>query len=322
MLPGIRRTFIAGLGAVTLLTACGASGGPPAAQAPQQPPAPLAALEDQAGPPAPNGRRYPQVPDEPGPLGQQLGEVEQALARDDLDADALASLAHRQQVLYRRWSLRPAWDSAVLAALPAQLRPRAQRQVDARREFLAMHRRAPVADQLPAWRILTPLPAERLQAAYRKAERETGIDWATLAAINLVETGMGRLQGLSVAGARGPMQFLPSTWAEPGVGRGSIDNPEDAIAAAGRYLARRGGKQNLANAIWGYNNSWHYVRAVQTYADLMRHDPRAFRAFHGWQIHYASPSGDLWLPEGSEHLQPVPVADHLRQAPWSAPPAR
>ena len=31
---------------------------------------------------------------------------------------------------------------------------------------------------------------------------------------------------------------------------------------------------------------------------------------------------DLWLPEGSEHLQPVPVVDHLRKAPWSAPPAR
>ncbi|MEB3239071.1 MAG: transglycosylase SLT domain-containing protein [Cyanobacteriota bacterium] len=319
MLPGIRRTFIAGLGAVTLLTACGASGDSPP---PQAPPSTQAALDDQAGPPAPNGRRYPRVPELPTPLGRQLGQVEEALASDDLTPEGLAALAHRQQVLYRRWSLRPEWDSTVLAALPAQLRPRAERQVGARREFLAMHRRAPVADRLPAWRILTPLPADQLQAAYRRAEKATGIDWATLAAINLVETGMGRLQGLSVAGARGPMQFLPSTWAEAGIGKGSIDNPEDAIAAAGRYLVRRGGRQNLPQAIWGYNNSWHYVRAVQTYADLMRDNPRAFRAFHAWQIHYASPSGDLWLPEGTEHLQPLPVAEHLRQAPWSAPPAR
>ena len=183
MLPGIRRTFIAGLGAVTLLTACGASGDPPT---PQAPPSTQAALDDQAGPPAPNGRRYPRVPELPTPLGRQLGQVEEALASDDLTPEGLAALAHRQQVLYRRWSLRPEWDSTVLAALPAQLRSRAERQVGARREFLAMHRRAPVADRLPAWRILTPLPADQLQAAYRRAEKATGIDWATLAAINLV----------------------------------------------------------------------------------------------------------------------------------------
>jgi hypothetical protein len=30
---------------------------------------------------------------------------------------------------------------------------------------------------------------------------------------------MGRIDGVSVANAQGPMQFLPSTWAEAGIGR-------------------------------------------------------------------------------------------------------
>ncbi len=45
---------------------------------------------------------------------------------------------------------------------------------------------------------------------------------------------MGRIRGLSVAGARGPMQFIPETWAR--WGRGDIDSPRDSILAAGRYL--------------------------------------------------------------------------------------
>ncbi len=34
--------------------------------------------------------------------------------------------------------------------------------------------------------------------------------WYYLAAINLIETRMGRIDGLSTAGAQGPMQFLPA----------------------------------------------------------------------------------------------------------------
>jgi membrane-bound lytic murein transglycosylase B len=264
------------------------------------------------------------VPAQAKPLGEQLAQVEEALQALPATANdaELIPLAHRQQVLYRTWSRQPAWDAEVFAALTAKLRPAAQLQLQARREFLAMHTKSAAPKELPAWRIAPPAPLATLETAYRKAEQDTGIDWATLAAINLVETGMGRLRGLSVAGARGPMQFLPSTWAEAGIGKGSIDNPADAIAAAGRYLVRRGGRSNLPQAIWGYNNSWHYVRAVQNYASLMRQEPRRLREFHAWQIHFASPAGDLWLPEGYEQRQPIAIATYLQQAPWSAPPAR
>ena len=49
---------------------------------------------------------------------------------------------------------------------------------------------------------------------------EFGIDWTYLASIHLVETRMGRIRGTSVAGAQGPMQFIPATWASYGPFRG------------------------------------------------------------------------------------------------------
>lgn len=319
MLARIHRTPVAVLAAVVVLSACGA-GQAPNSNATVQPAA--TPWPTAAGVKAPNGRAYPQVPTTAIALGEQLQQVETALSTMAPDAPEFAALAHRQQVLYRRWSHHSDWDAAVLKQLSANQRSAAERQVQARREFLAMHRNRPAPAQLPAWRIVAPRPAAELLSHYKEAERQTGIDWATLAAINLVETGMGRLQGLSVAGARGPMQFLPTTWDEPGIGAGSIDDPGDAIAAAARYLVRRGGPENLPQAIWGYNNSWNYVRAVQTYAALMREDPSRFHQFHQWQIHYASPDGDLWLPEGYEQFQPLPVATYLQQAPWSSPSAR
>ena len=263
MFAGIRRSSLALLAAVALLTACGA--GRQSEAISQEPPAPQP--QYPAGVTAPSGRSYPSVPKAAVPLAQQLNRVEKQLAEMSPSAAGFAPLAHRQQVLYRQWSHHPDWDAAVLQQLKPELRSVAQRQVQARREFLAMHRHSPAPAQLPAWRISPPISADALLQHYKQAEQDTGIDWATLAAINLVETGMGRLQGLSVAGARGPMQFLPSTWAEPGIGAGSIDDPGDAIAAAARYLVRRGGPENMPQAIWGYNNSWNYVRAVQTYAD-------------------------------------------------------
>ena len=148
----------------------------------------------------------------------------------------------------------------------------------------------------------------------------TGIEWEVLAAVNLVETGMGRIDGISVANAQGPMQFLPTTWAEPGIGAGNIRDPHDAIQAAARYLVRRGGLQDIRRGLWGYNNSDYYGRAVLLYASLMKEDPAAYTGLYHWEIHFNAAAGDLWLPVGYNQPQRITVERHLQANPASRSP--
>ena len=97
-----------------------------------------------------------------------------------------------------------------------------------------------------------------------------GLRWQVLAAIGQVESGHGRDVGPSSAGALGPMQFMPSTWAFSGVdgdgdGKADIMNPFDAVPAAALYLCRAGaanGEQGLYDAIFSYNHADWYVKLV------------------------------------------------------------
>ena len=265
-------------------------------------------------------RSYPRVPSHPQKIAALLNSVETALRDPATAAGSLPDLGHQQQVIYRVLSANPTLSSQVIAALPAEWRSVAERHLAARGEFLRMGRsRRPTV--LPAWRIIAPEPAENLLAYYRKAELATGIEWEVLAAVNLVETGMGRIDGISVANAQGPMQFLPTTWAEAGIGHGNIRDPHDAIQAAARYLVRRGGLRDIRQGLWGYNNSDYYGRAVLMYASLMREDPRAYIGLYHWEIHFNAADGDLWLPVGYNQAKPIPVGDYLNNHPTSRPPA-
>src|SRR5262249_51362094 len=152
------------------------------------------------------------------------------------------------------------------------------------------------ASTVPDWQVLSPLPARELLADYRAAERETGIDWTYLAAIHLVESGMGRIHGTSRAAAQGPLQFRPPTWAE--VGQGDIPVDHDAILAAGRYLVRRGGPGDMARALRGYNDDARYVDAVVAYARVMQADPSAYDGYHAWRVFFRTDHGAFLLPEG------------------------
>ena len=280
----------------------------------------VALPEDPALPRQADGRHYPLVPVDAAELAELLTAVETALRDPATPAGQLPRLGHQQQVIYRQLSQDHARSEAVLALLDPAWRSVAERHLAARLEFLSMQRRSRPLAALPAWRIIEPAPADELLAHYRKAAAATGIEWEVLAAINLVESGMGRIDGVSVANAHGPMQFLPSTWNQPGVGAGDIRDPHDAIQAAARYLVRRGGLQDIRKGLWGYNNSDYYGRAVLLYASLLRDDPQAYIGLYHWEIHVNTEAGDLWLPVGYAQNGPIPVSAYLQQVPASAPP--
>jgi membrane-bound lytic murein transglycosylase B len=152
---------------------------------------------------------------------------------------------------------------------------------------------------LPAWRIVEPTPEQELRAAYEEAQSKTGVPWQYLAAVNFVETKFGRIRGTSIAGAQGPMQFLPSTWKQYGKG-GDINSDRDAIAAAARFLQAKGAPGDMRRALFRYNNSTRYVDAVSTYAQNMINDPTWFSDYHGWNVVYRWTEGDVYLMPGYE----------------------
>jgi membrane-bound lytic murein transglycosylase B len=102
-------------------------------------------------------------------------------------------------------------------------------------------------------------------ASFKAAGTKYGIPWDVLAAIGKVESDFGANDGPSSAGALGPMQFKPSTWALYGDG-GNIMDPADAIPAAARLLAANGAPGDLQQAIFAYNHSAAYVQLVLSQA--------------------------------------------------------
>jgi len=106
---------------------------------------------------------------------------------------------------------------------------------------------------------------------YARAEAASGVDARLLRAVHQVETGgSGSTNRKSYAGAQGPMQFLPSTWARHGKdgngdGVADINNVEDAIFSAAFYL-KACGYPNVKKALWGYNPSTSYYNKVMNLA--------------------------------------------------------
>ena len=311
---------------VVLLGACGGTdepaplaggseGGVSTTEAPPDAPtstsSPPASSTSPAPPPSPP-RHVPALAPSPDALAEQLAAAEQAIRDPDTPEEELRRQAHLQQVAYRVLAERPTWQEAVVAALPADLHEAARLQLAARAEFRSMNTNPP--DDVPAWRIVPPAPVDELRGHYQEAEDEYGVPWEYLAAINLVETGMGRIRGDSSAGAQGPMQFIPSTWAR--FGEGDVRDPHDAILAAGRYLAHHGGADgDLDGALFRYNNDVRYVRGVTAYAQIIEADPATYRGFHAWQVWYASEAGDLVLPEGYHRTDPQPAAQYAQEHP-------
>ncbi|WP_019731262.1 lytic transglycosylase domain-containing protein [Mycobacterium avium] len=248
---------------------------------------------------------------DPAQLGDDLVADERALRDPGTSEPALTAAAHREQAAYRAIARHPEWEAAARGRIPPELIDVYDRNVDARRQLTAL---TPVRNTLPAWRIEPPAPADELLGYYHQAEAESGVGWNYLAAINFIETRFGSIVGASTAGAQGPMQFLPSTFAGYGQG-GDIHSPRDSILAAGRYLAANGFAADRDHAIYAYNHASEYVRAVDQYAALMAADPATFAAYYRWDVYCFTTAGDVLLPIGYDASSPIPAADYVAAHP-------
>ena len=102
------------------------------------------------------------------------------------------------------------------------------------------------------------IPAGYLPLYAAAAGRCPGLPWTVLAGVGKVESDHGRDPGPSPAGALGPMQFEPATWAAyrtdgDGNGRADVTDPADAIPAAADYLCALGAARDVRGALVAYN---------------------------------------------------------------------
>ncbi|WP_137122956.1 peptidoglycan DD-metalloendopeptidase family protein [Segeticoccus rhizosphaerae] len=118
-----------------------------------------------------------------------------------------------------------------------------------------------------------PIPAP-VKGYYAAAASRYKIPWTLLAGIGMEETGHGRNNHTSSAGAQGLMQFMPATWASYGVdgdgdGRADIHNDADSVMSAANYLTAAGatkGPEGVRRALFAYNHAQWYVGDVLWYA--------------------------------------------------------
>ena len=124
--------------------------------------------------------------------------------------------------------------------------------------------------------VSTNVPTSGVPASYLMLYKASaakycpGLSWTVLAAIGEIESGNGANNGPSSAGALGPMQFMPATWAEWGIdgfgqtGTPDIMNPLDAVPSAARMLCAdgAGNTATLRGAIFAYNHATWYVDEV------------------------------------------------------------
>ncbi|MFE6649677.1 transglycosylase SLT domain-containing protein [Nocardioides sp. NPDC057772] len=300
------RTRLAALTAITALSALVAGcGGEPLSDPVRSP----STSSSSAASPVPSPVPSPAATslDDPSvPLAERLAQALATVASGESGSGDVRDAALFEQTTARSLARGPRGKAdEVLGALGRADRAQLRSDIAAARELMAMTDPQP---KLPDWRIVTPPTPGELRPLYRRAQRETGTPWEYLAAVHLVETRMGRIRGTSTAGAQGPMQFLPSTFAQYGAG-GDINDPGDAIMAAGRMLANNGAPRDMAGALWAYNHSDRYVAAVSAYAEQMRRSPAAYDLYWHWQVLYRHQSGTMLLPEGYPGEKAVRIAD-------------
>ncbi|HSR23000.1 MAG TPA: lytic transglycosylase domain-containing protein, partial [Candidatus Eisenbacteria bacterium] len=156
----------------------------------------------------------------------------------------------------------------------------------------------------------------------------SGIDWTVLAGVLEVECDFGRHCGVSSAGAVGPAQFEPGTWAVYGVdgsGDGRTDpwEPADAVAGAANYLKAlgAGSAAGVRAALCRYNAGG--TPAFQACMDGAQ-SPDYADSVMAWAVRYRGPSiggGSLpavlpipnagWVQRVSTPQWPADLAAHM-----------
>ena len=216
----------------------------------------------------------------PAVLAAQLVRADAAL-----HAHVTVSAALEQQRIVLRLSDHPALARKVIRLLPSKLARDVTDDVLAHRELARLTPQRP----LSAFRVGPAAAAAQLRAYYVEAQRRSAIPWEVLAAVNYVESVFGRVRQSSVAGAQGPMQFMPSSWRA--YGHGNVHDPHQAILGAARFLHAAGGSVDERAALHRYNPSWAYVDAIERYAGRIRRDPGAFLVFYVRRLIVRTPAG-------------------------------
>lgn len=247
-------------------------------------------------PPGPHA----QLPGKPRNLASDLTDVTRALV---VDIDTRYKTADRpnrrmlleglyQQRIYRTMASNSHLGKKVIEHLTGSIKASARSILHAQSALRSLVTKP--KKHVPDFRLANPEPPANLKRYYQEGERRFGIKWQALAALNFVESKFGRILGPSSAGAKGPMQFLPSTWARYGAG-GDIWDPHDSIIAAARYLHASGGPKDMRRALYTYNHSTAYVQAVLTYMHRMQANEAMYYEFYTWQVFYVTRHGDVQL---------------------------
>jgi len=133
----------------------------------------------------------------------------------------------------------------------------------------------------PSVLAMSDIPPAFLALYIRAARTCLGLRWGVLAGIGKLESDHGRStapgvhSGANFAGAEGPMQFEPATFAQYATdgdhdGQLSTYDPGDAIYTAAALLCANGAASGtpagIRQAVFAYNHSWPYVNEVLSWA--------------------------------------------------------
>ena len=155
-----------------------------------------------------------------------------------------------------------------------------------------------------------------------------GLPWTVLAATGTVESGNGTStlpgvhSGANSAGAEGPMQFEPATFAtydQPvppgGANPPSPYDPTDAVYAAARDLCANGAANgaNLAAAVYAHNHaSWYVTEVLDLAHSYGQTQAQTFAAGTAGGIAVDWALAQVGTPYVWGGETPVRVADQLR----------